>query len=64
MEVQEEDADKEFRRVTTVQDPRATVEGLTPGASFKVRVVAVNGAGASVPSGVVEAQTPKLADVA
>lgn len=47
--------DQEFRRVATVQDSRAEVAGLPPGATVKVRVVAANDAGESVPSEVAEA---------
>jgi hypothetical protein len=64
VEVIESGRDVEFRRVTTVTEPNAGIEGLTPGARVKVRVLAANAAGSSAPSEVVDAVVPPLANVA
>ena len=49
--------DTEFRPVATVTDSDATLTGLGSGKTVKVRVTAVNDAGESAPSAVVEAVT-------
>jgi hypothetical protein len=64
VEVQEVGRDIDFRRAVTVTDPSAELEDLSPGTRVRVRVLAVNRAGESVPSEVVEAQVPALASVA
>ena len=51
----------EFNRVATVFDTNANLTGLLPGASVKLRVVAVNDGGEGVPSEVVEVVVPALA---
>ena len=56
--------DVEFRRVATVLEPDADLEGLTPGGRYKVRVVAANSAGESAPSSIVDVTAPSLANVA
>jgi hypothetical protein len=53
--------DPEFHRVVTVWDPQAWLTELTPGATVRVRVVAVNDGGNSVPSEAVEVTVPPLA---
>lgn len=52
---------QDFRRATTVQDSSADLEDLPPGARVKLRIVAGNDAGESVPSQVVEATVPLAA---
>ena len=64
IEVQVVGTDPAFRRVTTVQDGHAELSGLPPGATVKVRVVAANDAGESVPSEVAEAVVPAEAEAA
>jgi hypothetical protein len=54
----------EFRRVATVYDTDTELTGLTPGATVKVRVIAANAGGESVPSEEVEVQVPALAQAA
>ena len=64
VEVIETGKDVEFRRVATVLEPDADLEGLTPGGRYKVRVVAANSAGESAPSSIVDVTAPSLANVA
>ena len=64
VEVIETGRDEEFRRVTTTLVPNAELESLTPGVRVKVRVRAVNRAGDSAPSEVVDATVPALASAA
>jgi len=64
VQVLESGRDVEFRLLTTVPSPNADLEGLTPGARVKVRVVAANRAGGSAPSEIVDATVPALANVA
>ena len=54
VEIQIVGVDLDFRRVATVTDSDATITGLPPGATVRVRVLAVNDAGSSPPSDVVE----------
>ncbi len=64
VEVIEAGRDVEFRRVTTALVPNAELDSLTPGARVKLRVVAVNRAGDSAPSEVVDITVPALAKAA
>ena len=61
VEVFEVGHDTEFRRVLTVTDPGADIEGLTPGVQVRVRIVATNAAGDSAPSEEVTTLVPVLA---
>ncbi len=58
IEAQQIGVDADFRRVLTVTDPSADLEGLVPGARYRLRVVAANRAGESAPSAVVEIVVP------
>ena len=64
VQVLESGRDVEFRLITTVTEASAEIEGLTPGAQVKVRVVAANRAGSSAPGEMVDATVPPLANVA
>ncbi len=64
VEILETGKEVEFRRVATVLEPDADLEGLTPGGRYKVRVIAGNSAGESAPSGIVDVAVPSLAAVA
>ena len=61
VEIQVVGTDEDFRRVKTVQDSSADVAELPPVARVKLRIVAANEAGESVPSAVVEATVPLAA---
>ena len=52
--------DVAFHRVATVDDPSAELTDLDPGATVKVRVIAVNAGGSSAPSPEVSATVPML----
>lgn len=54
----------EFHRVVTVYGTSAELTDLTPGATVKVRVIAANAGGESVPSEEVQVQVPALAQAA
>lgn len=61
VEIFETGVDTDFRRVLTVLEPGADLEGLTPAAQVRVRVVAANAAGDGAPSEEVTVQVPALA---
>lgn len=50
--------DTDFRAVESVQDSDATLSGLPSGATVKVRVTSVNGAGESQPGPEAQAVVP------
>lgn len=58
VEILVEGTDTAFRHAATVHDEFATMTDLAPGARVRLRVVAANDAGESVPSAEVEAQVP------
>ena len=53
-------SDVALHHVATVYDPNAELTDLTPGASVRVRVIAVNAGGSSAPSEEVTAVVPAL----